>query len=151
MFIFPVDTVRILLSLRLSPYLSTSVSLLPSWVSRKISCIHLPIGTAWPTATSPLSLFSSSSGAYLFSLYSPLRHANTFCRAAWFMGIGRTRYYYGKPQSEIHVSSISNPLNCEFTGLPNNYSRRSSIRSQIKISTIHSMSISFCFLVIQQK
>ena len=25
------------------------------------------------------------------------------------MGIGRTRYYYGKPQSEIHVGF--NPLN----------------------------------------
>ena len=30
------------------------------------------------------------------------------------MGIGRTRYYYGKPRSEIHVSL--NPLNVyEFT------------------------------------
>jgi hypothetical protein len=128
--ILTADTVRILLSIRLRPYLSTSVLLLPSWVSRKISCIHLPTGTAWPTATSPLS-------------FSFISH-----RAAWFVGIGRTRYYYGKPRSEIHVGF--KPLNGEFTGLPNNYSRRaSSLRSQIKISTVHSMFISCCSLVIQ--
>lgn len=61
-----------------SPYLSTSVSLLPSWASRQISSIHLPIGTAWPTATSPLLLSSSSSGAYPFSLNSPVWHSIIF-------------------------------------------------------------------------
>ena len=126
--------------LRPSPYLSTLVSLLPSWVSPKISCIHLPIGTAWPTETSLLSLSSSSSGAYLLSLYSPIWHANTFLhRAAWFMGIGRTRYYYGKPRSEIYVGF--NPPNV-YEFIEQHSRRASSIRSQIKISAVHSMFIS---------
>ena len=59
------------------------------------------------------------------------------------MGIGRTRYYYGKSRSEIHVSF--NSLNGEYMSLPNDYSRRASLsRSQIKILTVHSMSISCC-------
>ena len=60
------------------------------------------------------------------------------------MGIGRTRYYYGKPRSKIHVSF--NPLDVyEFT---EQCSRRASlIRSQIKSSTVHSIIIYAYFVL----
>jgi len=55
---------------------------------------------------------------YTPSNWNSMTHGNItvvivlfFVRAAWFMGIGRTRYYYGKPRSEIHESVVNKKSN----------------------------------------